>query len=119
MQRLRKKSYYYLRLSEMKEDFRLRFIWWLAKIFRIKEGCVLPVWLRAIRSTFYPLRYLYERNTRLHYDILRDSYTIEGNKFNRSFFKSFYIKKEEERIIKISKNEYDLIISEIVDHNSH
>lgn len=65
---------------------RYKFLRFLRKTFRIKEGEISPKWLYFIYYILFPLNWYYEKQSRIKYDPLTDVYTIEGMKFTANVF---------------------------------
>jgi hypothetical protein len=57
------------------------------KVFRKPEASVMNKFCKILYSILYPLRASYEKQAQVHYDFLRDTYTLAGIKYSRQVFK--------------------------------
>ena len=70
-------------------EWRYRFLRMLRQLANVPEGCVVPRWIQFIYHILFPLNWFYERQSGIHYDVVRDIYTIQGMKFSGDVFRHF------------------------------
>ena len=67
---------------------RYKFLRFLRKICKVKEGEISPKWLYFIYYILFPLNWFYEKQSQMKYDPLTDVYTIQGMKFTSQVFET-------------------------------
>lgn len=72
---------------------RLQIMRWLYKLSKTPEGMQPPKWLDILYKIFYPLRALYQRQANIRYDVVTNSYWLEGQRYSVDFFKFFSAKQ--------------------------
>jgi len=74
----------------MKTNIRLRLLRWVnRRIFKTPPNQIPPKFIRGLYAVLFPLRALYERQSRCHYDFVTDTYTIGGVKISGRVFNYF------------------------------
>jgi hypothetical protein len=98
----------------MKKDFFFRFrvktFHWVCDFFSLPEGKLLPKWAICAKFVLFPVEMLGWALTRPnHYDLLSDSYTIYGIKYDGSFFRCLAADSE---CVYRFRREGDLVVAE-------
>jgi hypothetical protein len=105
------------KLTYQWEELRYKFLSFLCrKIAKNPPGTIRPRWVQFIYYILFPIKSMYERQANVKYDMLRDSYTINGIEITRHFLKVLDGLAEERRTVKITKNYWGFIQFEIVDN---
>lgn len=68
------------------EKTRYAFLSWLSyKVAKTEIDAVPPKWIRFLHFILFPFHNLYERQSQVHYSLLKDVYTIRGVKISGAF----------------------------------
>ena len=69
---------------------RIRFIHWLNhRVFKTPEGQVAHKFVRIVYRVLFLMRYFYEKQSGIKYDMMRDVYIINGMKYSRDALEYF------------------------------
>jgi len=75
-----------------KKHRRYRFLKWLRKVFKVKEGDKSPKYIAWVYYILFPLEWFYQRQSGIKYDSVTDVYTIRGMIFSGDSLCDIYLK---------------------------
>ena len=104
------------KLNYQWEKLRYKFLSFLCrKVAKNPPGTIKPKWIQFIYHILFPLISMYERQANVKYNIVYDSYTINGIEISRLFLKTLNSFAEEKITVKITKSDIGIIQFEIID----
>lgn len=95
------------------KDWRLRFFWYVAKRYNIKEGEIFPWYMQSLGWVLFPIKNIVWQFTRSVFDPMRFTYTINGIRYSAYLFDALGMGGfNDGEVLRIVKRENGIILLE-------
>ena len=87
---------------------RRQIIQWLIKLFKVQEGSLVPKFIRLVWTILNPITAFFIYNKIFRFDIITDSYIIQGIKISREVLENFTHPTPPRQWFRVDQDEFGL-----------